>query len=122
MSALEHEIEFKTLYCFTDSKVALCWIRGLEKDWKLFFQNRVREIRKLVLIEYWHHCPGKENPTDIPSRGTTSVELERNVLWRHGSSWLFNLTEVPEEETIISETCLEELKLSQSNEIHSLLS
>ena len=26
-SALEQEMEFNTLFCFTDSKVALCWIR-----------------------------------------------------------------------------------------------
>ena len=34
--------------CFTDSQVALFWIRGVEKDWKPFVQNRVEEIRELV--------------------------------------------------------------------------
>ncbi|XP_065903771.1 uncharacterized protein [Dysidea avara] len=115
-------MEFNTLFCFTDSKVALCWIRGLEKDWKPFVQNRVNEIRKLVPIECWHHCPGKENPADVPSRGTTPSELNRNVLWRHGPSWLVNLTDVPEEETVMSDTCLEELKANQSSASHSLLS
>ena len=43
--------------CFTDSKVALFRIRGLEKEWKQFIQNRVNEIRKLVPGECWDHCP-----------------------------------------------------------------
>lgn len=31
--------------CYTDSQVALCWIRGTTKEWKPFVQNRVDEIR-----------------------------------------------------------------------------
>ena len=33
--------------CFTDSQVALFWIKGTGRDWKLFVQNRVDEIRKV---------------------------------------------------------------------------
>jgi hypothetical protein len=34
--------------CFTDSLIALCWIRHVEKEWKQFVENRVSEIRTLV--------------------------------------------------------------------------
>ena len=34
--ALESEVSFSSIICFTDSKVALYWIRGLEKEWKQF--------------------------------------------------------------------------------------
>lgn len=123
LAAFKHEIEFNSLACFTDSKVALCWIRGLEKEWKPFVQNRVNEIRKLVATECWHHCPGKENPADVPSRGSTPSELNSNVQWRHGPSWLVSLTEMPliEDEPTISETCLLELKVNRPSTSHSLL-
>ena len=75
VTALEHDMQLSSIACFTDSKVALYWIRGVEKEWKLFVQNRVNEIRKMTLTECWHHCPGRENPADIPSRGIMPLEL-----------------------------------------------
>ena len=68
-TALEHEVNFSVIDCFSDSRVALYWIKGIEKEWKPFVQNCVNEIRKLVKADCWHHCPGKENPADIPLRG-----------------------------------------------------
>ena len=46
--------------CFTDSRVTLCWIIGLDKDWKPFVQNRVNEIRESVKLESlpWYTEPG----------------------------------------------------------------
>jgi len=46
--------------CFTDSQVALFWIKGTGTDWKPFVQNRVDEIRKLVPVDCWNHCSGKK--------------------------------------------------------------
>ena len=64
-TALKDDMQLGSMACFTDSKVALYWIRGLEKEWKPFVQKRVNEIRKLVPIKCWYHCPGRENPADI---------------------------------------------------------
>lgn len=72
--SLESELTLSSPYCFTDSMVSLCWIKGRDKTWKTFVQNRVAEIRKLVPPDCWRHCPGTENPADIPSRGTTLLE------------------------------------------------
>ena len=69
-----------TLY----STVALDWIRSQNKDWKQFVQNRVNSIRKLVAAEHWRHCPGTENPADIPSRGLDLSNTTRRQLWLHG--------------------------------------
>ena len=74
--------------CFTDSQISLCWIKGTDKDWKPFIQNRVREIRGLIPVECWDHCSGKSNPADIPSRGMSSAELAASELWRCGPTWL----------------------------------
>ncbi|GFY15811.1 DUF1758 domain-containing protein [Trichonephila clavipes] len=36
----------------------------------------------------WGHCPGKDNPADLLSRGTSAVKLAQNELWWHGPPWL----------------------------------
>ena len=65
--ALKDEIQLKPSICFTDSRIALCWIRRIDKEWKQFIENRAAEIRKLVPPQNWRHCPGVENPADMPS-------------------------------------------------------
>ena len=53
------------LHCYTDSQVALYWIRGTSKEWKPFIQNRVNDIRRNVHPDLWSHCPGVLNPADL---------------------------------------------------------
>ena len=69
--ALDMDIQLQPHHCFSDSKVALFWIKGITKEWKPWVENRVNEVRKIVPAECWKHCPGNENPADIPSRGIT---------------------------------------------------
>ena len=68
-SALETEIGIHKCVNWTDSLVAYFWIKQESHNWKQFVQNRVDEIRSLTPVESWRHCPGKDNPADIPSRG-----------------------------------------------------
>ena len=45
------------------------------------------EIRSLVPPSCWRHCPGTQNPADIPSRGVSSQEFQdKMMLWLHGPS------------------------------------
>ena len=48
--SLEPLLPFSQPTCYTDSKVALYWILGSDKEWKQFVQNCVSEIRKLQLL------------------------------------------------------------------------
>ena len=105
------EMTLDSPVCYTDSQIALCWIRGLDKEWKPFIQNRVSEIRRLVSIGNWKFCPGKENPADIPSRGAPPTELRDNSLWWNGPSWLGNEVEDLQCDEMPTE-CNLELKLS----------
>ena len=75
--ALESEIQLDMPTCYTDSQIALCWIKEEDKEWKQFVENRVSEIRRLVPAKHWKHCAGTENPADIPSRGTTPTNSRR---------------------------------------------
>ena len=52
-TSLECEVKLTPPRCCGDSKVALFWNTGVDKDWKPFVRNRVLEIRQLVPIECW---------------------------------------------------------------------
>ncbi len=86
--ALESELPLSQPSYFTDSKVALYWIKRQEKEWKPFVQNRVNQIRSLSSVDQWHHCPGAENPADIPSRGMDPRQLSNSAIWLRGPEWL----------------------------------
>ena len=88
--ALKSVIEISKVKCWTDSKVALYWITQQEKEWKQYVQSRVEEIRRLVPVEHWAHCPGAENPADIPSRGILPTQLASSELWWSGPNWLIS--------------------------------
>ena len=112
--------------CFTDSSVTLYWIQGVDKDWKPFVRNRVTEIRRKVLPEFWSHCPGQINPADLPSRGISLAELSVSKLWRHGPDWLPDIVlsnrelNVSTSDQCMPSECLLELKVL-SKPVHTML-
>ena len=116
-SALKSEIILSKPTCYTDSRVALYWIKGFNRDWKQFVQNRVTEIRQLVPVNCWRHCQEKKNPADISSRGILPDKLKYNSLWWNGPQWLTKLREVSKDidETTIPGECLSEMKKPQES-------
>ena len=99
--------------CWTDSITAMHWIKGHEREWKLFVENRVQEIRKLVHQDLWDHCPGTDNPADIPTRNTGIVNFLNESQWIQGPEWLsmdetyWPKRTLPRE---LSEDCIKEMK------------
>ena len=97
--------------CFTDSKVALYWVQGVSKEWKQFVHNRVTKIRELVTVANWSHCPGKDNPADLPSRGISTIELQSSRIWLHGPTWLPTISPKPQsEEMNMPDECVSEVQ------------
>eukprot|EP00112_Aurelia_sp_Birch-Aquarium-sp1_P003265 Seg1363.22 transcript_id=Seg1363.22/GoldUCD/mRNA.D3Y31 product="hypothetical protein" protein_id=Seg1363.22/GoldUCD/D3Y31 len=45
------------IVCWSDSLVALSWIRRPSRNWKLFVANRVQSIQENVSPECWRFCP-----------------------------------------------------------------
>ena len=90
--ALHSELILTDPVCFTDSKASLYWIQGVHHEWKQFVENRVTAIRNLIPLEFWRHCPGRENPADIPSRGMSASALSESSLWLSGPDWLRHRT------------------------------
>ena len=57
IGAVKMELEIKNVFCFTDSQVALAWIRNEDKEKKQFVQNRAwNEIRRNVPPINWCYC------------------------------------------------------------------
>ncbi|GFV87227.1 integrase catalytic domain-containing protein [Trichonephila clavipes] len=110
------------IYYWTDSLISYYWIRGDSSAFKPYIKNRVQEIQLLSDPMQWGHCPGKDNPADLLSRGTSAVKLAQNELWWHGPPWL-KLT--PDHwpnrhrDILDSELCSEELE-HRSTEILAL--
>ena len=122
-SSLESMLPQLDLKCYTDSKVALFWIRGTDKEWKPFVQNRVAEIRRNVSPECWSHCAGETNPADKPSRGITLRQLSSDKLWCSGPDWLHTSPSSQEdpEPSAVPKECLTEMKAKATNSVHALV-
>lgn len=73
-------------YYWVDSLAALCWIRNC-KPWAQYVRHRVSEILQISNREQWFHCPGFQNPADLPSRGKYR-NLKCNSLWWEGPHFL----------------------------------
>jgi hypothetical protein len=121
MQALQSEVEISRCYCFTDSTVTLHWILGVDKNWKAFVHNRVAEIRRLFPPACWNHCPGQDNPADIPSRGLTPQELASSQLWASGPTWLEESELDKTTDSEMPEECLVEMKREKMELTHGLL-
>ena len=122
-NALESRLLLSETICYTDSKVALHWIKGADKEWKQFVQNRTTEIKTLLPDANWNHCPGKDNPANLPSRGMPFKQLISSELWRRGPDWLTTgrTEEHMEEEEPMPEGCTQELKGKTGRPLHNLM-
>ncbi|XP_070378097.1 uncharacterized protein [Dermacentor albipictus] len=75
-------------YLWTDSSIALQWVRGPAQQWKPFVANRVLEIQQRSDPDIWNHCSGIENAADLLTRGVTRQVLQSSSLWWNGPAWL----------------------------------
>ncbi|GFQ72688.1 integrase_H2C2 domain-containing protein [Trichonephila clavata] len=105
-----------TNYFWTDSTIALSWIQGPSGRWKIFVANRVKEIRSLTDKDSWHHCPGKDNPSDLLTRGISADSLINCDKWWNGPSFFHEENTVPVSYNVLpndESTYLEELRPSE---------
>jgi len=73
-------------YCWSDSAVALSWIRDEPTRLNIFVANRVAVIQELT--ESVEYVPTSLNPAYILSRGAFPAELNESPLWDHGPKFL----------------------------------
>ena len=77
----EINIKVNVVRAFSDSQVALCWIKGDGKVFKQFVQNRVVEIRTLIPPNSWFHVAGKINPADFTTKPFPCNKWLNSDLW-----------------------------------------
>ena len=122
-TAMSGRIEISKTCCWSDSKVALFWIKGKEKVWKPWVESRVKKVRNAIPDCEWNHVRGELNPSDIPTRSIKDKFDEE--VWKNGPSFLsssdYSVDESFDEETIAD--ALTECKkgLSSSSVVTSLL-
>ena len=74
--------------CWTDSTVVLAWVKADSHRWQTFVANRVAEIQELTNPACWRHCPGRQNPADLLTRGLYAEELVASSLWLAGPEFM----------------------------------
>ncbi|XP_055634284.1 uncharacterized protein LOC129774549 [Toxorhynchites rutilus septentrionalis] len=79
---------------WTDSTVALHWIKSRSNSWKVFVSNRVAEIQRLTKDSQWMHVPTDLNPADHISRGVLASQIINDSLWWHGPQYLTSPVEL----------------------------
>lgn len=72
---------------WSDSTVALGWIKADPLKYKTFVANRTAEIQS-AKMSTWRYCPSEDNPADCASRGLMPTELLQHNLWWNGPAWL----------------------------------
>lgn len=77
-----------TEFAWSDSTIALSWIKTPPYKLKVFVANRVAEIQNLVAPHNWQHVISPENPADCGSRGMLPSDLLKHNIWWHGPNWL----------------------------------
>lgn len=82
------KIAFTNIFAFTDSTVALSWIRSSPHCWKTYVSNRVTFIQEKIAPTNWYHVPSAKNAADPGSRGLFPNELLKCNLWWEGPDFL----------------------------------
>ena len=66
--ALENQVSFELIYCWSDSTTVLYWWKD-DRSYEQFVSNRTRAISKLIHPAAWGYCPTEDMPADVGSRG-----------------------------------------------------
>ena len=83
LATLNPILKYDSVFSWSDSTVALSWIKSTVKRFSNFVANRVSKIQGEIPCENWNHIPSEENPSDIATRGQTVSALANNSsLWK----------------------------------------
>ncbi|KAK5979467.1 Integrase catalytic domain-containing protein [Trichostrongylus colubriformis] len=80
-------IPISAVHIFSDSLITLHWIHAV-KPYKIFVQNRVEAIRRIIaeleaqkIPVKFHYVASEDNPADCATRGLASKEAKDHIWW-----------------------------------------
>ncbi|XP_044741951.1 uncharacterized protein LOC123302922 [Chrysoperla carnea] len=120
-------VKIEQAYFWTDSMIALAWIRSEASRWNVFVANRVSEIQELCPEDHWNHVISSENPADVVSRGIDPSLLGAHELWWNGPTWLAldkkcwptggNINDIPDPPEAKPKACSSHISQCKDNDI-----
>ena len=82
------DISWSDCFAWSDSQVALHWIKSTEPVGNELIDNYVCHIQEVMPKTMWRHVRSHDNPADIANRGASVEELRHHPLWWNGPTWL----------------------------------
>ena len=79
-NALKSQIQISGRTYRSDSMVTISWIKTYKKEFKIFVENQVQEIRKNSNPKDWYYCESSNNPADLLTRKRTIENFKENHL------------------------------------------
>ena len=73
VDAVKSEARIKEICCWSDSQIAIWWIKQCEKEWNVWISNRAEKVREMVPPGRWFFVLTGLYPADV---GTRPVSLE----------------------------------------------
>ncbi|XP_076246262.1 uncharacterized protein LOC143186471 [Calliopsis andreniformis] len=81
-------IKTDRVVCWTDSAIALAWLKKHPSTWKVVVANRVSKVQTSLPNAEWRYVPTRSNPADLNSRGMDAADFLQSELWMFGPTWL----------------------------------
>ncbi|XP_076246367.1 uncharacterized protein LOC143186569 [Calliopsis andreniformis] len=81
-------IKTDRVVCWTDSTIALAWLKKHPSTWKVVVTNRVSKVQTSLPNAEWRYVPTRSNPADLNSRGMDAADFLQSELWMFGPTWL----------------------------------
>ena len=92
INAVRLEVQVRNVFYWTDSQIAVWWIKQSNKRWNVWVQNRVEIIRSNISSVHWFHVPSSQNPADIATR-PIPLHTSDHLSWQKGPSFLLQCVE-----------------------------
>ncbi|XP_023312160.1 uncharacterized protein LOC108913397 [Anoplophora glabripennis] len=88
LTTYQSTLTFDQVVAWSDSTVALTWIRSSPHRWKSFVANRTTFIQERLAPSCWRYVPSADNPADPASRGLLPCDVLSCSLWWAGPTFL----------------------------------
>ena len=99
-NALKNQIQITRRIYWSDSMVTISWIKVYKKEFKVFVENRVQEMRKNSNPRDWYYCKSSNNPADLLTHVRTIENFKENNLCWEGPNFLKDGNLIVQEEPI----------------------